>query len=509
MRSLVDTGLVEFRPITLLLGQNSSGKSTFLRALPLVKQSIRTRSNAPLLWYGDFVDFGSIAEVMSTFASTDGVNVGFSVNSLPLRGSQYYYHSGTPRILNNVCLEIELFEHEESTRLRGFSISIGDDKLTVAVDLRGVASRLEVNAVDYTNVMPGDRYRFLSSELVPHLTVTQRSVTRRPSSYYIAPRPWLSVGAREIFDFYSARLHNRISHGTIRDLAQRVIYAPGDQFEAALSSARSSLKSWGRFVADIVAPYSKGDFDRLRSLYLIAYMPEILGNFSSIVVSDFQNLSYIGPSRATGERYYRHQELAVDQIDPQGRNLAMFLYSLSSAQKDLFSKWLEEAIGYSIKIIRASGHIQIELRERGSEASHNLADMGYGFSQVLPVMAQIWARQLRGHETNTSPFVTIEQPELHLHPAYQARLGDVFTKAVRSSPRATSRGLTFVIETHSEALINRLGELIYKGQLSSEAVAVYLFEREASSEPARIRRTDFDEKGILTNWPIGFFSSAV
>ena len=59
LRCLEDTGMVDLKPITLLLGANSSGKSTFLRTIPLFKQSINAKTIGPLLWYGNEVDFGA------------------------------------------------------------------------------------------------------------------------------------------------------------------------------------------------------------------------------------------------------------------------------------------------------------------------------------------------------------------------------------------------------------------------------------------------------------------
>ncbi len=62
LRSLSDTGEINLKPINILLGANSSGKSTFLRSFPLFKQSISNSTKGPILWYGDFVDFGTFKD---------------------------------------------------------------------------------------------------------------------------------------------------------------------------------------------------------------------------------------------------------------------------------------------------------------------------------------------------------------------------------------------------------------------------------------------------------------
>ena len=60
LRCLAYTGDIKIKPLTILLGQNSSGKSSFLRVFPLLKQSIESRTSGPILWSGRLVDFGNL-----------------------------------------------------------------------------------------------------------------------------------------------------------------------------------------------------------------------------------------------------------------------------------------------------------------------------------------------------------------------------------------------------------------------------------------------------------------
>jgi AAA15 family ATPase/GTPase len=80
LRSLKETGLIEIRPITFLLGQNSSGKSTFLRSFPLLRQSIETRTKGPILWYGGFVDFGDYNTAVFDKAVDTYIEFQFEIN---------------------------------------------------------------------------------------------------------------------------------------------------------------------------------------------------------------------------------------------------------------------------------------------------------------------------------------------------------------------------------------------------------------------------------------------
>ena len=92
IRSLQDTGQIDLRPITILVGTNSSGKSTFTRMFPLLKQSVEVHSNTPVLWYGDLVDFGTINEVKPTFAPEDDVCISLGMSPEEY-GSTYFTRS--------------------------------------------------------------------------------------------------------------------------------------------------------------------------------------------------------------------------------------------------------------------------------------------------------------------------------------------------------------------------------------------------------------------------------
>ena len=507
IRSLADTGDILLKPITLLLGQNSSGKSTVLRTLPLLKQSIRTRSNAPVLWYGDLVDFGSAREVISTFARDQSIDIEFDLGPMLLNRGGYYYYASRDDAPVDTRLKISLSEIEGRTKLRQFAVQVDSDEVRIDIDSKGVPTKVFVNGIDFTRIMAAEKYKFSSSEIVPQLIKSGADPMRR--AYYPRSSRVIESAEREIRKFFSDRLPSRVRENTILNLAHRINYRPGLSFAIGLQEASTSLKSTRDLALRLTSPNGAKELALLKALFLLWELPDILTSIERSVGSTFSSVSYVGPSRATGERYYRMQELAVDQIDPQGRNLAMFLNSLTAGQQRQFSEWLTEAVGYAVKVERSTGHIQLHLREENSDRFYNIADMGYGFSQVLPIMAQVWSRRNRTSFNRTSVLMAMEQPELHLHPAYQAKLADVFVRSISkgsASPDAR-RDARFVIETHSEALINRLGELVYDGSLDPDDVAIYVFEKAQSQESTSIRTVTFESDGTLSNWPIGFFST--
>ncbi|ARN79742.1 hypothetical protein B1812_00185 [Methylocystis bryophila] len=223
---------------------------------------------------------------------------------------------------------------------------------------------------------------------------------------------------------------------------------------------------------------------------------------------------YIGPARARSERYYRYQELAVSEIDPDGKNFPMFLNSLSGSQLRQLSRWIENLFGYGLTLSRSGGHISINLDEKG--AASNLVDVGYGVSQILPVLAQIWWARERERPLwmgkNTIPtFLAIEQPELHLHPAHQALLADALVgeAALRGSSSRPNK-VHFLVESHSETFINRLGQLVSQGKIKPESVNIVVFSPDDEEERiTKVQVATFNEDGSLENWPYGFFQATV
>lgn len=125
-----------------------------------------------------------------------------------------------------------------------------------------------------------------------------------------------------------------------------------------------------------------------------------------------------------------------------------------------------------------------------------LTDVGFGVSQVLPVIVECFYVPRRS-------IVIFEQPEIHLHPRVQAELADLFVDAIRAREGGIARDCQFIIESHSEHFLRRLQRRIAEEDLSAEDAALYFVHTEGDS--ARIEELDVDEYGNIRNWPEGFF----
>ena len=239
----------------------------------------------------------------------------------------------------------------------------------------------------------------------------------------------------------------------------------------------SSTVTFRRIYEHLLSDAKTNFKQQLFTIQRLARVYAVLDTAEDQLTEYFLHVDYLGPVRAASERFYRRQELEVSEIASSGSNLAMFLASLTTTELGKFSKWVEAIFNYGVKVHRTAGHISIQLHS--GERSVNVTDTGYGVSQILPVLGMIWWAQhrrlgFRSRRRRRSVLRTlaIEQPELHLHPAHQAKLADVFASVVRAPKEGSqdAEPTRLLIETHSEALINRLGELIEEGVVSAESV---------------------------------------
>jgi predicted ATPase len=125
-----------------------------------------------------------------------------------------------------------------------------------------------------------------------------------------------------------------------------------------------------------------------------------------------------------------------------------------------------------------------------------LTDVGFGVSQVLPVIVEALYVPRRS-------IVILEQPEIHLHPRVQADLADLFVDAIRARENGVPRECQFIVESHSEHFLRRLQRRIAEEELSTDDAALYFVHTDGAA--ARIEALKVDLYGNILNWPDGFF----
>ena len=133
------------------------------------------------------------------------------------------------------------------------------------------------------------------------------------------------------------------------------------------------------------------------------------------------------------------------------------------------------------------------MKKSPSSARVLITDVGFGVSQILPVLALCYY-------VPEGSIILLEQPEIHLHPAVQAGLADVFVDAIRT------RKVQIIVESHSEHLLRRLQLHLAKEAIAPKDTALYFCEM--ANGRSILTHLDVDPYGSITNWPKDFFGDA-
>lgn len=235
-----------------------------------------------------------------------------------------------------------------------------------------------------------------------------------------------------------------------------------------------------------------------------------LPDFERSFVELFARVAYLGPLRRYPSRRYAPAEGRPTDVGWEGDDAIAALLAAGSERLrsgrgkgkgrryklvgERVSEWLRRmrlAEGYRLQPI-AEGRKDHEFRIRTTKAAAEvlITDVGFGVSQVLPVLVLCYYVPERST-------LILEQPEIHLHPSVQADLADVFVDVVNE------RKVQIIVESHSEHLLRRLQRRIAEGDLAHGDTALYFCQLENGA--SQMRELKVDSEGNIRNWPANFF----
>ncbi|MFN8579063.1 MAG: AAA family ATPase [Candidatus Sericytochromatia bacterium] len=495
LRCLRDTGEIPIKAINLLIGKNSSGKSSFLRTFPLLRQSIEVKTRSPILWYGDYVDFGDFNTAITK--GTDSIIFEFKIM---LTNNYVRFYRLLP---NNLFVYIKISlkcQSENNVYINNLSIRFNDQYISVNLSHDGELTEFVINNEDYTEKSSNIQAIFLYGLLPEFLFVSDKLDEKKLFSRKNNP-----ILLKEIISFIKKNTKSNLSDEKIRLIINDISLG---NLEYILNTIQQSSSIKSKSWYNIVKKWSieNKDFKKLNNLLLCYRFPELLEVINTTLTSFSKDICYIAPLRVTAERYYRRQNLGVSEVDFQGRNLPMFIDNMTSSSKKRFQEWVSRSFGFYPDTSSSEGHISLRLFDSKTNEGFNIADKGFGFSQLLPIITQLWSiiNNKQYINQNFSKIVlTIEQPELHLHPALQAKLIDCFIEAIELA-KTKQIDLRIIVETHSPTLVNRLGHMIIKNKITEEEVSILLFEK-FNLNDNDIKIVNFNHEGFLEDWPSGFF----
>lgn len=233
-----------------------------------------------------------------------------------------------------------------------------------------------------------------------------------------------------------------------------------------------------------------------------------LGEFELKYENLMDSLFYLGPLREHPKREYPWAGSRPDDVGQRGeRTMDAILAATARGTKrslgyrmrrkpfqEVISHWLRElGLIHSFAIDEIAPGTRLyhtTVRTLPTSAPTALTDVGFGVSQVLPVLVLLYY-------VPNGATVILEQPEIHLHPAVQSGLADVMLKV------AQTRHVQIIVESHSEHLLRRLQRRVAEGSAAANDVRLYFAS--AVEGKASLSGLTLNEWGAIENWPDNFF----
>ncbi len=500
LRSFKDSGDVPIKDINLFVGQNSSGKSSFLRTFPLLRQSILRDTRGPILWYDDtLVDFGSYAEAKNRYAEkTDGIIISFKINIKSNPRRYFFYDSVKLKADTSANIDIEVFEKARKNYIGKIALELEDQKILIEANNTGQVKVFSINDTNHIFTEGiHSLYKVESSGIIPMFFVFNKNDKHVNREYY-------SIRCKQLI---KGIIGNRLRNETRIDKIINDVTIGSKQTVLNSLKNQSTITTWKNKIAswNIETPA----FIEINNLLIANYTSSLLNTIDENLKTYFEECKYIAPIRAKAIRYYRRQDLSVSEVDAYGDNLHMFLDNLNSKQMESYQAFVKKIFGFTPLTESSQGHITINVKDENGEV-FNLTDLGFGYSQILPIITKLWyafsSNDKKRYWESKEKTITIliEQPELHLHPAMQAQLADAFIYAIELA-KENQIELKLIVETHSSVIINRIGRRVIDKSIATESVNVTLFELDAELKNSIVKTTGFNNKGVLIDWPLGFF----
>ena len=414
---------MQLAPLTGLFGTNSSGKTSILQLLLMLKQTFESSDRAQVLEFGDersLTNLGSFREVVYGHEKPGAMD--FSL------------HWNLPKELVIKNPERPTSNLFPATDQLAFSCKVGENG----------SDRLAVSELEY--------------ELGSHR-------------------------------FHMKRMGQG---GTKYELSSE---------DGGFRFAQSRGRPWG-----LPAPVKFYGFpDQVYSYYQNA---GFLADLQLALENLFGQVYYLGPLREFPQRHYTWRGSEPADMGRRGERVVDALLAARQRGSYISPGWkrrhqtIEQRVAYWLKelglihgftvepIAESSNVYQVKVQKTPSSAQVLITDVGFGVSQILPVLALCYY-------VPEGSIILLEQPEIHLHPSVQSGLADVLIDAMKN------RKLQIIVESHSEYLLRRLQRRIADETITPRQTALYFCE--AGDQGSELRQLDVDLFGSIRNWPKDFF----
>ncbi|MBG6166910.1 putative ATPase [Labrenzia sp. EL_195] len=538
--------VIELRPITLLFGANSAGKSTILQALHYVREILQRQNPDPdQTIAGGLIDLGGFKNLIHNHDLSKSMMIKMVVDLSDDQGSEHL------PINNGNFLDSPEFEHLRLRYIVGENTDLKDYAVVQEISLL-----LQIHWSDLINApyvsallveMDGEKIASITSPPQAGLAqLTDFNFQHPLLQEYVDADEEVSESQPDS-DPLATRLGIEVWELS-REMAKTANLKSTSEFRIAAASIIGALpeidKPWNLELRDPDPKKLELENNTPRVRGLAALLDELLVGPLRIARDCLSDMTYIGPLRDIPPRAFRPQVSPDEGRWAQGLAAWDLLYTDT---KDRLlghvNEWLsgESKLGTNYEIAKSRyleipvssridqlfkrgiseddiGELQEEFQKLGSRTEVVLkdivkgidvtpSDVGVGISQMIPVIVAC-LREKDG-------ILAIEQPELHIHPAVQIGVGDLFIDAVMPGELSFGSGKTLLVETHSEHIMLRLlrrvrettGDELPPGALPLKPNDLSVIYVENTPDEVRFRRLRVDEDGDFADrWPNGFFA---
>jgi hypothetical protein len=450
----------QLKPLTFIFGPNASGKSSITRSLLLLRQSLTSDTSffsSSLIGFaydGPDVSLASFANVVHRHDESSEMEISVRLDDIQ---QSLQRTSQLVSVVRSVSISYQIGMQPP---FNGMSVSFEIDGVDEGVNLEFKYDNRTLKLVKFHGL---DQLSLLQSSIGRSLPFQLSE-----DDEVLADLDFPPFGAMPPI--------TGDDPGTWEELAESANFRIKNNFPTMIGAPR------------------RGDFDPAKTRLL----DDLLATAKFSLIKHLREVRHVGPLRNISERLSYEAGLVEDDLESGGSSVP------GQSTERVVSDWLLaltngrykfQPVEFYAEPVRFLGSLKSQiLVDTASDTPVTFADVGVGLSQVLPILQALQVRQRRASATT----VLIEQPELHLHPAMQANLADLFADAVTSNPK-----LQIVAETHSESMLLRLQKRMRDGKLDPNLVQILYVDQGPAGNQVTSIIPDVDDDFAVT-MPLSF-----
>ena len=531
-KSFYDETKLDLAPLTILTGTNSSGKSSFIQSMLLIAQTLYDPiKKRELTLNGPLVSLGVLRDNLSEPAKELNISFSFSIpdNEYKKRIIECsLYFDSKEKLQKMECFYhhiVRFLEEEEKGNITIKRTETGDivvddyDDGCFKPDLEIYGDPLKANGIKLSldHFLP--EFLFFAPDHPKNIEIDHKS----NAEFLRDLRYLMPDNFEHIKDDLEKKLwvHLKTLVGTDNNKSPEEL-AEINRYVKLINEINLDQDNWISDLDDTKYFYRQAE-EKIIDVVPSRGTPLVIDLLKHL----FGKIDYVGPLRfreaiyplsgydkwsgSTGKyaasEIREHGEKKVSYLSPEyiSNYSDSFMNREEITLKKALEKWLEyfeickeiEAeqisnIGFRLKIK------PLKRKSHETDEFLDLTQVGTGISQILPIL-------IMGLLADKNSILIFEQPELHLHPRMQARLGDFFiTMALL--------GKQCIIETHSKYFIDRIKfhyveALSGNNEFFKDSTKIYYFDKDDLS--AEVTSITIDEFGNYSEWPEGFFDETL